>query len=181
MLSVRLQLMEWMDAMDRLTLVFCTRHPLPSRTPLLPTFASHFKAIQPGLMACLTTTTAVSGIQCNFNLNTTTTNNDIRLFRHSKGHALWLSPRVIYHFHKANNGRSFYQDMGGESHPLWSSLGLDPAHDPLDAVSIPLFLSDPTLTESTHRLPWHGLRTDLQVVGSRKKNIWLVYPFCSNY
>ncbi|ORZ07423.1 hypothetical protein BCR42DRAFT_426236 [Absidia repens] len=177
MLSVRLQLMAWMDTKDRLMLVFCKRHPLPSRTPLLPTFASHFKAIQPGLMACFTTT--IRGVQCNFDLTTTTTNNDIRLYHHSIGHMLWLSPRVLY-LHKSKR-RSFYQDMGGQSHPLWASLGLDPARDPLEAVSIPLFLIDATLTETTTSLPWYGLTSDLQVVGSREKNIWLVYPFCSNY
>ncbi|CAO3601388.1 unnamed protein product [Absidia cylindrospora] len=168
MLSVRLQLMAWMDTKDRLNLLFCTRHhPLPSRLPLLPTFASHVKTIQPGIMACLTTS---SGVACNFDLHD---HKSVRLVRHRLA-TLWLHPRMVA-IRTGRRHRSFYHEMGGKSHPLWSSLGLDPNRDALDAVSIPLFCVDTT------SLPRHLMKSDLQIVGSWEKNIWLVYPFCSNY
>ncbi|CAO3588406.1 unnamed protein product [Absidia cylindrospora] len=178
MLSVRLKLMEWMDTKDRLNLLFCTRQSMSSPAPFLPTFASHFKTIKAGLTSLLTRHPS----HCNFDL----TANDDQGVRLKRGplETLWLSPRVYYTpcTRHAQRRRHFYQEMGGKELPLWQALGLDPTKDGLDAVSIPLFLDhmhhhnddDDTALSNL-------LKSDLQLVGSWEKNIWLMYPFCSNY
>ncbi|ORZ06513.1 hypothetical protein BCR42DRAFT_427265 [Absidia repens] len=178
MLSVRLQLMEWVDLKDRLVLLFNEHQPTPAACPFLPTYATHFKAIQPGLTKLLTQYKS----QCNFDINaeegedgngnnnTSGGGSGVRLVRTGKLDELWLCPRMYCERQVNPNGK-----LSSFNH-LWHDLGMDPAKDLLHAVSIPLFINDDIKDCSTNRL----LTLDLPLLGSWEKNIWIMYPFDAN-
>ncbi|ORZ08214.1 hypothetical protein BCR42DRAFT_425469 [Absidia repens] len=197
MLSVRLQLLKWLDTKDKLNLLFCAQNPITSKTvALLPTFATQLKTIKPGLLMLIRRYD-----DSNFDYD----NPDcVRLSRDdgdSNLNVLWLCPKGYYiRCPRRSVERSFYDEIGGgrgdATNKFWKDVGLDPAKDALDAVSIPLFMSDDQRcgeydNDDDDRFDDHHedddlyydgkVRSNLQLVGSWEKNAWIQYRFCSDY
>ncbi|ORZ08218.1 hypothetical protein BCR42DRAFT_425472, partial [Absidia repens] len=197
MLSVRLRLLKWLDTKDKLNLLFCAQNPITSKTvALLPTFATQLKTIKRGLLQLIT-----EHRDPNFDYD----NPDcVRLTRgdgDSNLNVLWLCPKAYYiRCPRRSVERSFYDEIGGGrrddvTNKFWKDVGLDPTKDTLDAVSIPLFMSehqrggyqdnddDVTFDDHDDNDPSNNgkLRSNLQLVGSWENNAWILYRFCSDY
>ncbi|CAO3588408.1 unnamed protein product [Absidia cylindrospora] len=192
MLSVRLKLLEWLDTKDRLNLLFSARRPQQQQVkvqhlPLLPTFASDLKAVKPGLLKFIT-----QYYYLNFDLDNS---DSVRLERGTGGlDVIWLCPSRGYFVHSTE--RSWYDTIGGKTNKLWQQLGLDPVTDTLDAVSIPLAVqyyeldprddddydddNDVTYDEED-AIANDVSRSEIQLIGSLEKNVWIVYHFCNAY
>jgi hypothetical protein len=84
---------------------------------------------------------------------------------------LRLIPTCFY-IHKLRKGDFHYYEHWGRTHKMWAKLGLDPDHDPLVEVSLPLFLYKPN-----GRFITYYNTVDLQLVGSLKKNCWVLFRF----
>ncbi|CAO3588421.1 unnamed protein product [Absidia cylindrospora] len=187
LLSVRLQLLRWLDTKDQLNLLFCAHHPTTAAkvVPLLPTFATNLKTIKPGLLKLLS-----QHHDTNFDLDDP---DSVRLAERDEGngtlnHILWLRPKGYYvRCPQRSIERHFYDEIGTTTttttSKMWKDVGLDPVKDTLDAVSIPLFMSkwqrdgkddddddDDFDDPMDDDLGKHGkLRSNLQLVGSWRK------------
>ncbi|CAO3588409.1 unnamed protein product [Absidia cylindrospora] len=184
MLSVRLKLLEWLDTKDRLNLLFSTRHRQQQHVPLLPTFASNLKAVKPGLHKYIS---QYNGL--NFDIDNS---DSVRLERGTGGglDVIWLCPSRHYFVH-CDQQRLWYDAIGGKANKLWQQLGLDPVTDTLEAVSIPIAVysyelgyandNDDGPYDDEDTIANDVSRSDIQLIGSWQKNVWIVYRFCNTY
>ncbi|ORZ06515.1 hypothetical protein BCR42DRAFT_427267 [Absidia repens] len=185
MLSVRLKLMEWLDTKDRLVLLYSHRQPMSSSaSPLLPTYATQFKAIRTDLPRILT---GKYKAYCNFDIHSNQDHEDgssrshssnnnhhlgggggVSLVRTGSFDELWLRPRMYCEFLHTIPPNDPLRHLR-----IWRDLGLDPFADRLVAVSIPLFIN---LQDDRTYLQ----QMELPLLGSWKKNCWIMFPFKSN-
>ncbi|ORZ11555.1 hypothetical protein BCR42DRAFT_469313 [Absidia repens] len=203
MLSVRLQLLKWMDTKDQLNLLFCAQHPIATTTaaaataaasvPLLPTFATHLKTIKPGLLKLIH-----QHRDLNFNLED---QDCVRLTRDDRSAStldvLWVRPKKYYvpcHPQQTSCFERprpfFYKDIAGGGDDdgmrskIWKDVGLDPTKDTLDAVLIPLFLVSDSIYLYNDDVIFDDqdivVDDDLNKRGKIKSNLQLVGSWAKN-
>jgi hypothetical protein len=171
MASVRQKLLEYMTIQDRLNLLYyCSFGML---APILPSFVTIQGASTdspvPNAVDILNTTQS----KHNFDLDGQHDKVSVELVLSQRLPMLRLIPTCFY-IHKLRKGDFYYYEHWGRTHKMWAELGLDPDHDPLVEVSLPLIMYKPNGVplESAY-----DFTMDLQLVGSLKKNCWVLFRF----
>ncbi|SAM05815.1 hypothetical protein [Absidia glauca] len=172
MASVRQKLLELMTIQDRLNLLYyCSFGML---APILPSFVtvqgvSTGSGPRPDVVDMLNTTQS----KHNFDLDGQHDKASVELDLSQRLPMLRLIPTCFY-LHKLRKGDFHYYERWGRTHEMWAKLGLDPDHDPLVEVSLPLILYKPNGVPLKSA---YDFTLDLQLVGSLKKNCWVVFRF----
>jgi hypothetical protein len=175
MVSVRQKLLEHMTIKDRLNLLYyCSFGML---APILPSFvtiqgANTPNPPRPDVVDMLNTTQS----KHNFDLDDHHDMASVELDLSQRLPMLRLIPTCFY-LHKLRKGDFYYYEHWGRTHEMWAKLGLDPDHDPLVEVSLPLILYKPNGVPLKTSTEAYDFTLDLQLVGSLKKNCWVLFRF----
>lgn len=167
MASVRQKLLEYMTIEDRLSLLYyCSFGRL---APILPSFVT----TQGGPRADVVDMLNTEQSKPNFDMNGQHDIASVELDLSQRRPMLRLIPTCFY-IHKLGKGAFHYYDLWGRTHTMWKEVGLDPDHDPLTEVSLPLILYKPNGVplESAY-----DFTLDLQLVGNLEKNCWILFRF----
>jgi hypothetical protein len=169
MASVRQKLLEYMTIEDRINLLYyCSFGRL---APILPSFVTTQGGPRADVMDIMNTAQS----KPNFDMTGQHDIASVELDLRQRRPMLRLIPSRFY-IHKLGKGDFHYYDLWGRTHTIWEELGLDPDHDPLAEVSLPLILFKPNGMPLRSA---YNIAMDLQLVGSLKKNCWILFRYDS--